>query len=211
MNRAGEAAVPEAKTLLIGAVKSMTVTDAKYILLGNDDAATKYFRRKTEITLGEKFKPIVSQSMEKVGLAQAYDRFAGKGLKLGLIDDRDANLEDYITHKAMDGLFLMMAEQEKKCAPTRCKLLEIWRRKSSPSCADSNARSGLTALSSKPALPLTPLKNDRRIFLLRACLKASPNANGRILRVKQTGCCDYKQSAPNPLGQSNRSRGQIQL
>lgn len=114
MNRAAEAAVPEAKALLIGAVTSMTVTDAKNILLGNDDAATQYFRRNTETALGGKFKPIVSQSMQKVSLAQAYDRFAGKGVKLGLIDASDANLEDYITHKALDGLFYMMAEQEKE-------------------------------------------------------------------------------------------------
>jgi hypothetical protein len=114
MNRAAEAAVPEAKTLLVGAVKNMTVTDAKDILLGNDDAATQYFRRNTETPLGEKFKPIVNQSMQKVRLAQAYDRFAGKGIKLGLVKQQDANLDDYITRKALDGLFLMMAEQEKE-------------------------------------------------------------------------------------------------
>jgi Protein of unknown function (DUF4197) len=113
MNRAAEAAVPEAKSLLITAVRNMTVSDAKSILLGNDDAATQYFRRNTEGALGGKFKPIVVQSMQKVSLAQTYDRFAGKGVKLGLIDERDANLEDYITRKALDGLFLMMAEQEK--------------------------------------------------------------------------------------------------
>jgi hypothetical protein len=114
MNRAAEAAVPEAKALLIGAVKNMTVTDAKDILLGNDDAATQYFRRNTETALGEKFKPIVNQSMQKVSLAQTYDRFAGKGVKLGLVKQQDANLDDYITRKALDGLFLMMAEQEKE-------------------------------------------------------------------------------------------------
>ncbi|MFZ2161723.1 MAG: DUF4197 domain-containing protein [Sideroxyarcus sp.] len=114
MNRAAEAAVPEAKTLLVSAVKSMTVTDAKDILLGNDDAATQYFRRNTETPLGEKFKPIVNKSMQKVRLAQTYDRFAGKGVKLGLVKQQDANLDDYITRKAMDGLFLMMAEQEKE-------------------------------------------------------------------------------------------------
>lgn len=113
MNRAAEAAAPEAKALLISAVKSMTVSDAKDILLGNDDAATQYFRRNTEVALGERFKPIVSQSMQKVSLAQAYDRFAGKGVRLGLVDERDAHLENYITRKALDGLFLMMAEQEK--------------------------------------------------------------------------------------------------
>ena len=77
MNRAAEAAVPEAKVLLVNAVKKMTVHDAKDILLGNDDAATQYFRRNTETALGEKFKPIVNQSMQKVSLAQTYDRFAG--------------------------------------------------------------------------------------------------------------------------------------
>ena len=100
--------MPEAKALLIGAVKNMTVTDAKDILLGNDDAATQYFRRNTETALGEKFKPIVSQSMKKVSLAQSYDRFAGKGVKFGLVKEQDAHLDDYITRKALDGLFLMM-------------------------------------------------------------------------------------------------------
>lgn len=114
MNRAAEAAVPEAKALLIGAVKNMTVTDAKEILLGNDDAATQYFRRNTETALGTKFKPIVTQSMQKVGLARTYDRFAGQGAQLGLVNRDDANLEDYITRKALNGLFLMMAEQEKE-------------------------------------------------------------------------------------------------
>ncbi len=114
MNRAAEAAVPEAKTLLINAVKNMTVNDAKDILLGKDDAATQYFRRNTETPLNEKFKPIVAQSMQKVSLAQAYGRFASKGVKLGLMDEKDAHLDDYITRKAMDGLFLMMAEQEKE-------------------------------------------------------------------------------------------------
>ena len=114
MNRAAEAAVPEAKALLINAVKRMTVNDAKDILLGKNDAATQYFRRNTETALGDKFKPIVTRSMQKVSLAQAYDRFAGKGVKLGLVNERDAHLDDHITRKALDGLFLMMAEQEKE-------------------------------------------------------------------------------------------------
>jgi len=113
MNRAAEAAVPEAKALLVGAVKNMTVNDAKDILLGKDDAATQYFRRNTEAALGERFRPIVTQSMQKVSLARAYDRFAGKGVRLGLVKEQDAHLDDYITRKALDGLFLVMAEQEK--------------------------------------------------------------------------------------------------
>lgn len=113
MNRSAEAAVPEAKNLLVGAVKKMTVEDAKDILTGGNDAATQYFRKNTEAALSAKFKPIVNKSMQKVKLAEKYDQFAGKGAKLGLVDQRDARLDDYITHKAMDGLFLMMAEQEK--------------------------------------------------------------------------------------------------
>lgn len=113
MNRAAEAAVPEAKTLLVGAIKKMTVSDAKGILTGSDDAATRYFRKNTESALAARFTPIVGRAMKKVKLAGKYDRFAGKGAEFGLVDKRDANLEDYITRKAMDGLFLMMAEQEK--------------------------------------------------------------------------------------------------
>lgn len=114
MNRAAEAAVPEAKNLLVGAIKKMTVTDAKNILTGGDDAATRYFRKNTEAELTASFTPIIGKSMKKVKLAEAYDRFAGKGAEFGLVDKRNARLEDYITRKAMDGLFLVMAEQEKK-------------------------------------------------------------------------------------------------
>ncbi len=114
MNRAAEAAVPEAKNLLVGAIRKMTVTDAKNILTGGDDAATRYFRKNTEPELTAKFTPIIGKSMKKVKLAEAYDRFAGKGAEFGLVDKRNARLEDYITRKAMDGLFLIMADQEKK-------------------------------------------------------------------------------------------------
>jgi len=113
MNRAAEAAVPEAKTLLLDAIKKMTVTDAKGILTGNEDAATRYFRTNTETALAGKFKPIVGKAMQKVKFAETYDRFAGKGARFGLVDKRDARLDDYITRKAMDGLFVVMAEQEK--------------------------------------------------------------------------------------------------
>lgn len=113
INRAAEAAVPEAKDLLVGAVNKMSVEDAKSILTGDSDAATQYFRKNTETALTEKFKPIVATSMQKVKLAETYDQFAGKGVQFGLIDERDTKMDDYITRKAMDGLFLMMAEQEK--------------------------------------------------------------------------------------------------
>lgn len=113
MNHAAEAAVPEAKALLVGAVKNMTIEDARSILTGSEDAATQYFRKNTEAALSGKFKPIVNKSMRKVKVAEKYDQFAGKGVKFGLVNEQDAKLDDYITRKAMDGLFLMMAEQEK--------------------------------------------------------------------------------------------------
>lgn len=113
MNRAAEQAVPEAKALLVNAVKSMSVQDAKGILTGGDTAATEYFRSKTSEQLTEKFLPIVTKATAKVGLAEKYNDFAGKGAQLGLIDAKQARIENYVTQKTLDGLFFMVAEQEK--------------------------------------------------------------------------------------------------
>jgi hypothetical protein len=113
MNRAAEAAVPEAKALLVGSVKQMSVQDAKGILTGGDDAATQYFKRTTSGPLTEKFRPIVKQAMQKVKLAEKYDQFAGKAAKFGLVKDEDTHLENYVTQKTLDGLYLMIAEEEK--------------------------------------------------------------------------------------------------
>jgi hypothetical protein len=114
MNRAAEAAVPEAKTLLVDAVKKMSVQDAKGILTGGDDAATQYFKRTTSEPLAKRFRPIVEKAMEKVKLAEKYDEIAASGAKLGLVKEEDAQLEDYVTRKALDGLFVVIAEEEKK-------------------------------------------------------------------------------------------------
>lgn len=113
MNRAAEAAVPEAKELLVNAVKQMTLQDAKAILTGGDDSATQYFKRTTSAPLTEKFLPIVKKATEKVKLAEKYNRYAKQASKLGLLDEKDASLEDYVTQKALDGLFLMVAEEER--------------------------------------------------------------------------------------------------
>lgn len=113
MNRAAEAAVPEAKTLLVDSVKKMSVEDAKGILQGGDDSATQYFRRTTSEQLTQKFKPIVQAAMAKVNVADKYNRFAGKAAKFGLVKEQDANLDNYVTQKALDGLYLMVAEEEK--------------------------------------------------------------------------------------------------
>jgi hypothetical protein len=114
MNRAAEAAVPEAKTLLVDAVKRMSVQDAKGILTGGEDAATQYFKRATSEPLAKRFQPIVKKAMQKVKLAEKYDEIAASGAKLGLVKEEDAQLEDYVTRKALDGLFVAIAEEEKK-------------------------------------------------------------------------------------------------
>src|SRR5882672_2594711 len=114
MNRAAEAAVPEAKTLLVDAVKRMSVQDAKGVLTGGENAATQYFKRATSESLTTRFRPIVKKAMEKVKLAEKYDEIAASGAKLGLVKEEDAQLEDYVTRKALDGLFVAIAEEEKK-------------------------------------------------------------------------------------------------
>jgi Protein of unknown function (DUF4197) len=114
MNRAAEAAVPEAKAVLLDAVKRMSVEDAKGILSGGEDAATRYFRRTMSDPLAQRFLPIVAKAMEKVELAESYDRFASRGARLGVVRKEDANLEEYITRRALDGLFLVIAEEEKR-------------------------------------------------------------------------------------------------
>lgn len=113
MNRAAEAAAPEAKQLLVDAVKKMSVQDAKAILTGGDTAATDYFRRTTQDQLTQRFLPIVKKSTDRVGLAQQYNNLAGQGVSLGLVKKDDASIETYVTRKALDGLYLMIAEQEK--------------------------------------------------------------------------------------------------
>jgi hypothetical protein len=112
MNRAAEAAVPEAKTLLVDSVKKMTLSDAKAILTGPDDAATQYFKRATSAKMSEKFLPIVTQSTNKVQLAETYNKYAGMGAKFGVVKAEDANIEQYVTNKALDGLYLMIAKEE---------------------------------------------------------------------------------------------------
>ena len=113
MNRAAEAAAPEAKQLLVEAVKKMSVQDAKQILTGGDTAGTEYFKRNTQAQLAQRFLPIVKKATDRVGLAQQYNSLAGQGAQLGLIKKDDASIEQYVTRKALDGLYLMIGEQEK--------------------------------------------------------------------------------------------------
>jgi len=114
MNRAAEAAVPEARKLLIDAAKKMTVQDAKAVLTGGETAGTEYFRRNSHIALHDRFLPIVKKATAKVGVAQKYHAYAGQAAQLGLIKSEHANLDEYVTLKALDGLYFMLGEEEKK-------------------------------------------------------------------------------------------------
>ena len=114
MNRAAEAAVPEARQILIDAVKQMSVQDAKGILTGGDTAGTDYFRRTTRGGCSKRFLPIVKRATARVKLAQKYNRYADKGVALGVVKQEHADLDEYVTQKALDGLYFMVAEEEKK-------------------------------------------------------------------------------------------------
>ena len=114
MNRAAEAAVPQSKELLLKAVQSMSVTDAKTILGGGNTAVTDFFAGKTRPALATKFLPIVTQATSKVGLADKYNDVAGKASELGMVKKEDANIQQYVTGKTLDGLFFMISEEEKK-------------------------------------------------------------------------------------------------
>jgi Protein of unknown function (DUF4197) len=114
MNRAAEAAVPLARDMLVDAVRSMNVNDAKKILSGGNTAASSFFEEKTRLPLGQKFLPVVTGVTDKIGLAENYNQIAGKAADMGLMRREDASIEHFVTTKALDGLYLMIAEEEEK-------------------------------------------------------------------------------------------------
>jgi len=113
MNHAAEDAVADAKPIFKAALQKMTLSDAKGILTGGDDAGTQYFRRVTSDQLTSKFKPTIARETSKLQLAPLYDRYAGKAAELGLVKKQDADLNDYVTSKALDGLFSRIADEER--------------------------------------------------------------------------------------------------
>lgn len=114
MNHAAENAVAVAKPVLVDSIKKMSVQDAKGILTGGEDSVTQYFKRTSTEQLTAKFLPVVKKETGKLQLADQYNKFAGKAASAGLIEQKDADIDSYVTQKAMDGLFLMIAEEEKK-------------------------------------------------------------------------------------------------
>jgi Protein of unknown function (DUF4197) len=114
MNRAAEAAVPMARPIFVSAVKAISVEDAVKVVRGGATSVTDFFVGKTRSPLSEKFLPIVTQATQKVKLAERYNAVAGKAAGLGLVKGPEANVQEYVTAKALDGLFWMIGEEEKK-------------------------------------------------------------------------------------------------
>jgi hypothetical protein len=114
MNQAAETAVPLAKDLLLKAVHDMSVRDAATILRGGETSVTEFFVSKTRSPLTTQFLPVITQATERVGLAEKYNRVASKAAGLGLLKAEDANIQVYVTGKALDGLYFMIGEEEKK-------------------------------------------------------------------------------------------------
>ena len=113
MNHAAEKAVADARPVFKQAAQKMTVEDAKGILTGGDNSATQYFRKNTSDQLLAKFKPIVARETAKLKLGEMYDKYAGQASQFGLVSKQDANLNDYVTARAMDSLFGAIGEEEK--------------------------------------------------------------------------------------------------
>ncbi len=114
MNRAAEKAAPQAVDIFVGAIREMTVVDAYGIVKGDDTAATSYFQDKTSDNLYELFKPVVTDSMAQVGVVRSYKRMMNKYNSLPFVKKVDVDIEDYVTTGALDGLFFMVGEEEKK-------------------------------------------------------------------------------------------------
>jgi len=113
MNRAAEKAVPQAANILGDAVKAMTVQDAKGILAGPEDSATQYFRKSSGAKIGEMMQPIINKAMESVGVAKAYNRLTANPIAASVAQSYGMDLNGYVNTKAQDGLFTLIAQEEK--------------------------------------------------------------------------------------------------
>ena len=114
MNRAAEAAVPVAAKIFGDAIRGMTVDDVRGILTGGDTAATQFFRRTSEKKLYSAFKPVVSKKVDEVGATRAYKEMMGRYEQVPLMQSKSLDLDDYVTRKALDGVFYMVGQEEKQ-------------------------------------------------------------------------------------------------
>lgn len=114
MNRAAEKAAPQAMSFFVDAIKGMTFEDARGILNGGDTSATEFFKNKTHDKIYNAFKPIISSSMDEVGVTRSYKEMMGKYESIPFMSKESVDLDHYVTTKAMDGLFYMVGREEKK-------------------------------------------------------------------------------------------------
>ncbi|MDP2156961.1 MAG: DUF4197 domain-containing protein [Nitrospirota bacterium] len=114
MNRSAEKAAPMAVSFFVDAIKQMTFEDARKILNGGDTAATEFFKSKTSDKIYTAFKPVVSSSMNEVGVTRSYKAMIGKYESVPFVDKQSLDLDHYVTNKALDGLFIMVGEEERK-------------------------------------------------------------------------------------------------
>ena len=114
LNRAAEEAAKEAAPIFVTAVKNMTITDGMKILKGEDDAATTYLKTNTSGQLYDKFKPVVQKAIQKVKVTQYWNPLVTAYNKIPLVEKMNPDIEDYTTHKGIDGLFILIATEELK-------------------------------------------------------------------------------------------------
>jgi hypothetical protein len=114
MNRAAERAAPQAKALFWNAIKEITFDDARTILKGRDNEATLYFEGKTRNRLHEFFMPVVHTAMQEIGVTRTYQEVHTSLSTIPFADTLNLDLDEYVTDKALDGLFYMVAEEERK-------------------------------------------------------------------------------------------------
>lgn len=113
LNRAAEDAAKEAKPIFVSAIKQMTIQDAWSILRGEDDAATEYLKGTTTTQLNEEFKPVIQKSLEKVNATKLYRNLINAYNKIPFVQEVNPDLEEYATNKAIEGMFIMVAKEEK--------------------------------------------------------------------------------------------------
>ncbi|MBK9317315.1 MAG: DUF4197 domain-containing protein [Acidobacteria bacterium] len=114
MNRAAEKAAPQARQIFVNAIRQMTITDARKILTGGDTAATEYFKDKTSEKLATAFRPIIEKSMNDVGATRQYKDLVGRFESIPFAKTQSLDIDDYVVNKALDGIFYMVGEEEKK-------------------------------------------------------------------------------------------------
>jgi hypothetical protein len=114
LNRAAEQATPAAREIFVGAIRKMTIQDAVAILRGPQDAATQYFRQHTQTPLAQTFRPIVTRSTQAVGVTANYKRLVEKAAPLGIVDTHALDIDDYVTRKALDALYELVADEERR-------------------------------------------------------------------------------------------------